>query len=216
MTQPFDDEHGERLRRALHAEAEAVTPSPEGLERIRSKINQRHERRLGFAYAAPWLRPFAAVAAALAVCLVAVSVTPALATFVQTGHFSPDSGSDGGKSTSNDGRHTGDQVPPSESKAPTPSASASPTAIHPSNNTGKHVVKGYSCPPGEQTVTPTSTPAPGAGATAKVTCQAPPGGSTSSPPVPEGPPTPPATTPPAPPSSEQPTSDSAPTGNQSP
>src|SRR5689334_18828685 len=97
MTQPFDDEHGEILRRALHAEAEAVTPSPEGLERIRTKINKRHERRLGFlAYSSPWLRPLAAVTAALAVCFAAVSVTPALANFVQTGHFSLDSGSDGG------------------------------------------------------------------------------------------------------------------------
>jgi hypothetical protein len=215
MTQPFDDEYGERLRRALHAEAEAVTPSAEGLERIRSKISTRRERRWSFlSYTAPWLRPFAAVAAALAVCVAAVSVTPALANFVQTGHFSPDSGSDGDNSSTKDG-HSQDEIVPGGSSAPVPSGSPSPTAIHPSN-TGKHVVNGSTCPPGENTVTPSaapSVPAP----TPKITCQVPPPGDTPPPPVTDGPSTPPATTPPeGPPPSDQPTSDSAPIPNQSP
>ena len=209
MTQPFDDEYGERLRRALHAEAEAVTPSAEGLERIRTKINQRHERHAGWlSYSAPWLRPLAAVTAALAVCLVAVSVTPALANFVQTGHFSPDSGSTDGNAATNDGRSQG-QVLPDQSSSPTQSASPSPTAIHPTN-TGKHVVTG-SCPPGEQTVTPSSSPPPGSGPAPKVTCQSPPatggggGGEASSAP-PTDPGTPPPSTapevPPTPPSEQ--------------
>lgn len=222
MTQPFDDEHGERLRRALHAEAEAVTPSAEGLERIRSKINQRHERRLGlFAYSAPWLRPLAAVTAALAVCFVAVSVTPALANFVQTGHFSFDDGTDGGNAVTNDGRSHG-QVPPGESSAPLPSTSPSPSSIHPST-TGKHVVRG-TCPPGEDTVSPSASPPPASGPAPTVTCQAPPttggggGGddSTSAPPADPG--TPPASSAPEEPPTD-PTSESAPVvsnPNQSP
>ena len=37
MTEP-ESEYGERLRRALHAAADGVVPSGDGLERIRSKI----------------------------------------------------------------------------------------------------------------------------------------------------------------------------------
>jgi hypothetical protein len=217
MTPPFDDEYGDRLRRALHAEAEAVTPSAEGLERIRSKISTRHERRWGFlSYSTPWLRPFAAVAAALAVCIVAVSVTPALANFVQTGHFSPDAGSNGNNSSTKDG-HSQGQVQPGNPSSPVPSGSPTPTTIHPSN-TGKHVVNGSTCPSGENTVTP-STAASGApttpSPTPKITCQAPP--VVTAPPPVTDPPPPPATTPPeVPPPSDQPTSESAPAPNQSP
>jgi hypothetical protein len=221
MTQPFDDEYGERIRRALHAEAEAVTPSAEGLERIRTKINQRHERRFGwFAYSAPWLRPLAAVTAALAVCFAAVSVTPALANFVQTGHFSFDSGTDDGSAVTNDGRSHG-QVLPGESSAPFSSTSPSPSAVHPST-TGKHVVRG-SCPPGENTVSPTSSPPPGSGPAPTVTCQAPPvtgggGGDDSTSPPPADPGTPPASSAPEEPPTD-PTSESSPgesNPNQSP
>lgn len=219
MTQPFDDEHGDRLRRALHAEAEAVTPSAEGLERIRAKINQRHERRFVVSLSAPWLRPLAAAAAAVVVCVVALSVTPGLANFVQTGHFSPDSGSNKGNSSATDG-HSQGQMPPGGSSTPDPSLSPSPTSIHPSN-TGKHVVNG-TCPPGESTVTPTATPTAGGstdtGPKTRTTCQAPSGGGTTTPPS-TGETTPPTeSTPPTAPSSDQPTSDSAPTTapNQSP
>ncbi|MDN3353469.1 hypothetical protein [Actinomadura sp. DC4] len=214
MTQPFDDEHGDRLRRALHAEAEAVTPSAEGLERIRSKINKKHERRFGFfSYSTPWLRPFAAVAAALAVCVVTVSVTPALANFVQTGHFSPDAGGDGDNSSTKDGRSQGEIVP-GGSTTPAPSGSPSPTAIHPTN-TGKHVVNGTTCPPGERTVTPPVSPSSDA-ATPQVTCQAPPGGDTTPPTSTDGPPTQPPTSPPDAPPSNNPTSEAAPDPNLSP
>ncbi|MFB9836148.1 hypothetical protein [Actinoallomurus acaciae] len=219
MTQPFDDEHGDRLRRALHAEAEAVTPSAEGLERIRAKINQRHERRFVVSLSAPWLRPLAAAAAAIVVCVVALSVTPGLANFVQTGHFSPDSGGNRGNSAATDG-HSRGQTPPGDSSTPDPSASPSPTSIHPSN-TGKHVVNG-TCPPGETTVTPTATPtadsSADSGPRTRTTCQAPPDGGTTTPPNSGGTTPPTESSPPTPPSSDQPTSDSAPTTapNQSP
>jgi hypothetical protein len=215
MTQPFDDEYGDRLRRTLHAEAEAVTPSAEGLERIRGKITRRHERRFGFlSYSAPWLRPLAAVTAALMVCVVAVSVTPALANFVQTGHFSPDSGTGSGSGTHNGGRSHG-QVLPGDPSSPAPSTSPSPSSIGPSND-GKHVVKGTNCPRGEDTVSPSATPRSGSpsGSDAKpeVTCQAPPGGCDSpSTPVTETP-TPPTSSQPEEPPSD-PTSESAPAVN---
>ena len=221
MTQPFDDEYGDRLRRALHAEAEAVTPSAEGLELIRTKINKRHERRFGFlSYSAPWLRPLAAVSAALSVCFVAVSVTPALANFVQTGHFSPDSGSGSGDNAGIDGR-SHNQLSPGDSSTPGSSLSPSPSSLSPSGS-GKHVVIG-DCPSGWKTVSPSATPKPHEpGVTAEVTCQPVPGsggGSASSPPpVTENPPPPPPTSsqPEEPPT--DPTTESAPTAapNQSP
>jgi hypothetical protein len=210
MTQPFDDEYGDRLRRALHAEAEAVTPSPDGLERIRGKINDKHERRFGFSFSAPWLRPLAAVTAALFVCGAAVSATPALQNFVQTGHFSSDSGSGDGGPASNSGRSQGEVVPGGSSN-PAPNTSPSPTSTR-SPNTGKHVVNGTTCNPGESMVTPSSSPTPGPGTT-YVTCE-PSTGPTSPPPATDVPPTPPPTTPPDTPASEQPPS--VPNANQSP
>jgi hypothetical protein len=216
MTQPFDDEYGDRLRRALHAEAEAVTPSAEGLERIRSKINQRRERRLGFfSLSAPWLRPLAAVAAAVFVCVVTVSVTPALANFVQTGHFSPNSGAGNGRTTTNDGTSQG-EVLPSGSGSPAPSMSPSPTTPRPSI-TGKHVVNGTTCGAGEETVTPSAGPTAADGTAPQVTCQPVPPVNGTPPLVTEGPPAPPAS-PSDPPQSDQPTDDPAPgvNPNQSP
>ena len=215
MTQPFDDEHGERLRRALHAEAEAVTPSPEGLERIRTKINQRHERRFGFSLAMPWLRPLAAAAAAIVVCVIAVSVTPALANFVQTGHFSPDAGDGTGDSSSTGKTHG--QMPPGGPPASNPYNSPSPSSIH-TPNTGKHVVNGK-CPPGYGTVSPTATPAPSTAPTpsaSETTCEPTTGTGTPPPGGDTGAPTPPATSAPAEPPSDQPTSESVPNPNGSP
>jgi hypothetical protein len=216
MTQPFDDEYGDRLRRALNAEAEAVTPSAEGLERIRSKINQRRERRLGFlSLSSPWLRPLAAVAAAVFVCVVTVSVTPALANFVQTGHFSPNSGGGNEQTVTNDGRSQG-EVPPSGPGSPVPSPSPTPTGIHPSI-AGRHVVNGTTCGAGEETVAPSATPTAGDGTDTgippKVTCQ--PvhhGGDTPPDKVTEGPPAPPVSSPPEVPPSVPP-NDSAPAVN---
>jgi hypothetical protein len=193
MTQPFDDEYGDRLRRALHAEAEAVTPSAEGLERIRSKINDKHERRFGFFLSAPWMRPLVALTAAVFVCGAAVSATPALKNFVQTGHFSDGSGSGGTGSSSNGGRTQG-QVVPGGSSNPVPSTSPSPSTIR-TPAAGEHVVKGSTCKPGESTVTPSGSPAvaptePGT----TVTCQPGDGPDPASPPVTEEPP--PVTSPP--------------------
>jgi hypothetical protein len=87
MTEPPFDEHGDRLRRALQAEAEAVTADPDGLERIRARINKR-ERQFGW-LTVPWLRPLAAAGAAVFIAAAAVTATPAIEGIVSTGHDSP-------------------------------------------------------------------------------------------------------------------------------
>ncbi|RJL26469.1 hypothetical protein [Bailinhaonella thermotolerans] len=67
------DEYGERLRRALRAEADAVLPSAEGLERIRARI-ERGEGRPTLL----WWRPAVAVGSALTVAAAVVVAVPAL------------------------------------------------------------------------------------------------------------------------------------------
>lgn len=168
MTEPFD-EYGDRLRRVLHTEADAVTPSPEGLEQIRARIDHRRERRFGLWYSAPWLRPLAAVGAAMFISLVAVSATPALKNFVQSGHLSSDDrgGDDrqvtGGTSSRNQGVPGG---PISSGASATPRPRTASTKIP-----GKHVVTG-TCPPGEGTVTPTTgSRTVTEGPTPRITCQ---------------------------------------------
>ncbi|MEV5571423.1 hypothetical protein AB0L06_15345 [Spirillospora sp. NPDC052269] len=78
MTTGPHDEHGEILRRALHAEAERVTPSADGLERIRARVAERERRRFpGRAgwdwFTANWTRPVLAVGAAVAIAGLGVS-----------------------------------------------------------------------------------------------------------------------------------------------
>ncbi|MFL6051780.1 MAG: hypothetical protein ACJ72W_02515 [Actinoallomurus sp.] len=204
MTEPFD-EYGERLRRVLHAEAEAVTPSPEGLAQIRGKITTRRERRFGVWFMMPWLRPLAAVAAAIVIAGVAVSATPALKTFVQTGRFSPETRQDGGTSVAG-----GEQVvtasPPANPLSHSgPSAAPRPTPSRTSS--GTHVIPGRKCPPGEDPIkSPAGTVGGETASTApkpQVTC--------SPDPVTSAPPTQVASPPPATSPAQVPTSD-APTG----
>ncbi|MFI6734555.1 hypothetical protein ACIBI9_16630 [Nonomuraea sp. NPDC050451] len=71
MTQP-PDEHGDLLRRALRAEADAVVPSPDGLEIIRARIERRGVRNLF------WWRAGAAAASALLVAGTIVMAVPSL------------------------------------------------------------------------------------------------------------------------------------------
>ncbi|GAA2358046.1 hypothetical protein [Nonomuraea africana] len=71
MTLP-PDEHGDILRRVLRAEADAVVPSPEGLEIIRARIERRGLRGLF------WLRAGAAAAGAVLVAGTIVMVVPEL------------------------------------------------------------------------------------------------------------------------------------------
>jgi hypothetical protein len=95
MTDP-EAEYGERIRRALHAAADGVVPSGDGLERIRARIAQKPARdRLGLGMflglglltsAAPerpragggWLRPVAATAGAVLVLAAVILGVPEL------------------------------------------------------------------------------------------------------------------------------------------
>ncbi|WP_204288180.1 hypothetical protein [Microbispora amethystogenes] len=75
MTFPSDDEYGESLRRALRAEADSVVPSPEGLDIIRRRIDQRGLRGLRNVL---WLRVGAAAAGAVLAAGAVVMLVPGL------------------------------------------------------------------------------------------------------------------------------------------
>lgn len=183
MTEPFD-EYGDRLRRALHAEADAVVPSAEGLEQIRTKIAKKRERRLGPFFrsgllAHSWVRPLAALGAAALIAIVALSTTPAIRNFVQTGHFSSDDGSSG---QGNGGSRPGGQNPGGPG-GPGGTDQSLPSA-NPTSPTSPGTPRLYaSCPPGQVAVqvprAPQASPdvTGSASETSKVTCK--PGSSTS-------------------------------------
>ncbi|MEU6408468.1 hypothetical protein [Microbispora sp. NPDC046933] len=75
MTFPPDDEYGELLRRALRAEADSVVPSPDGLEIIRRRIDQRGLRGVRNML---WWRVGAAAAGAVLVAGAVVMAVPGL------------------------------------------------------------------------------------------------------------------------------------------
>ena len=209
MTEPFD-EYGDRLRRVLNTEAEAVVPSSDGLELIRSKINKRRDRRLGLWYAAPWLRPLAAVGAAVFISIAAVSATPGLKNFVQTGHFSTDAPSDNGREVPGAGE-SDDGSGPGDSLYPNPSPSPSTATPLPAES-GKHVAKG-SCPPGEITVSPSNGTVT---SSKKATLTCAPEEPTSAPSTPDDPTPPPSSQPPVSPSSDPATGGTEPSAQESP
>jgi hypothetical protein len=71
MTHP-PDEYGDLLRRALRTEADAVVPSPDGLEIIRARIERRNVRGLF------WWRAGAAAVSAVLVAGAIVMAVPGL------------------------------------------------------------------------------------------------------------------------------------------
>ncbi|WP_066945448.1 hypothetical protein [Microtetraspora fusca] len=79
MTFPTDDEYGEILRRAMRAEADSVVPSPEGLDIIRRRIDERGTRGLRGLF---WWRIGASVAGAALVAGTVVMLVPDLRTQV--------------------------------------------------------------------------------------------------------------------------------------
>lgn len=71
-----DEEYGEFLRRAMRAEADSVVPSPEGLDIIRGRIEQRGLRGIF------WWRVGASIAGAVLVAGTVVMLVPELRTQV--------------------------------------------------------------------------------------------------------------------------------------
>lgn len=123
MTDPHD-EYGDFLRRALHAEADAVMPSEDGLNQIRSRIKTRAARRrwpFGGAslgrirsgsaalaestisrlwFGEAWVRAAAAVGAAMVVALLAVSAPQTIQRIASAGHNGSSGGEGAGSGTS--------------------------------------------------------------------------------------------------------------------
>lgn len=122
MTTGPHDEHGEILRRALHAEAEGVAPAADGLERIRARVAERERRwfpgRFGWDwFTANWTRPVLAVGAAVAIAGLGVSA-PQTFDLIQ----SP-MGNDGPFSKGHHGSQGGTGAGSIDSPATTPGAS---------------------------------------------------------------------------------------------
>ncbi|MEV4253736.1 hypothetical protein AB0J52_11275 [Spirillospora sp. NPDC049652] len=156
MTTGPHDEHGELLRRALHAEAERVIPAPDGLERIRARAAERERERRRFPsrfgwewFTANWTRPVLAVGAAVAIAGLGVSA-PETFDLIQ----SP-MGNDGPFSKGHHG--TPSEPGPGAVDSSTPAQSTSPPGHetsgtpHPPNSDG----------PVSSTVSPTCPPASG-------------------------------------------------------
>lgn len=181
MTTDPHDEHGEILRRALHAEAESVIPAGDGLDRIRARIAEEPRRgpfgrfsdRLGLSgLAVGWARPVLAVAAAVAIAGFGVTAGPQTIDLIQhtvTGEGPSDPGAG-----DTEGDRTGAQPPPGvvpgdpSSPAPTPSAtpSTSQEAGTPPASPGLSscvIPRGGASAAATASPTPTSTgtPAPG-------------------------------------------------------
>ncbi|KAB2345600.1 hypothetical protein [Actinomadura rudentiformis] len=145
MTDPHE-EHGEILRRALNAEADTVTPSADGLERIRTRIEERRHRRFGWAwFTESWARPVLAVGAAVAIAGIGVSAPQTVNLFTSpAGHNGSTAGGNQAPPstvTNAQGQPNGSQTqgppPPSQngkpanSQSPTPPSSSSTSACRP-------------------------------------------------------------------------------------
>ncbi|MFG1702428.1 hypothetical protein ACFLIM_04465 [Nonomuraea sp. M3C6] len=107
MTQP-PDEYGDLLRRALRAEADAVVPSPEGLEIIRARIERRGVRNLF------WWRAGAAAASALLVAGTIVMAVPQLRSQITNERAYPVKDETTSEVPSNSSTTRSQQPPPAE------------------------------------------------------------------------------------------------------
>lgn len=138
MTHP-PDEHGDLLRRALRAEADAVVPSPDGLEIIRARIERRGVRNLF------WWRAGAAAVSAVLVAGAIVMAVPGLRSQIievpaqEAGHETSS------KVPSNSSTTRSQQPPPSTSApeeqnlvvVPEPSRSPSPRPAKTADSTSR-------------------------------------------------------------------------------
>lgn len=189
MTSDHHDEYGEILRRALHAEAEKVVPSPDGLERIRAGIEQRSQRRFGLAwftdrFATTWGRPLLAAGAALIIVAVGVSAPQTIDRITAAAGGGDNPSGDGGNPAVTDTMPgvPGQPLGPGSTDRPgqrpntVPSGSVTPTPTAPGGGPG--CVGGE---PQDPSTAATSTPAPAS------TCSTPPGGGGGNPGDPGGP-----------------------------
>jgi hypothetical protein len=156
MTEPFD-EHGEILRRALHAEVDSVMPAPDGLERIRERIGDQRRgwapiggprRRLGWGwFTESWTRPLLAAGAALFVAALAVSAPPAIQGITSAGDRGPAVHDTPHHDNSGGGPQVGRQNPPDPGAQPIPhpvvpvTPTPSPVTASPSCGGTKPVAK---------------------------------------------------------------------------
>ncbi|ETK35909.1 hypothetical protein [Microbispora sp. ATCC PTA-5024] len=197
MTFPPDDEYGDLLRRALRAEADSVVPSPEGLEIIRTRIENRGLRGLRNVM---WWRVGASVAGAVLVAGTVVMLVPDLRTQVAESTGISQVGADGNQQpdtssiqrppapgathqivvpTTGATHGTQHPTPPPTHRAgaspkPTPSrsdpcATPAPSAgvVEPETTNGPSCAPAQTPPPSSQP--PTSTATPSAPASATVT-----------------------------------------------
>ncbi|WP_242901662.1 hypothetical protein [Actinomadura terrae] len=234
MTPDPHDEHGEILRRALHAEADAVSPVGDGLERIRARIADGGGRRrfglerFGGAWLGPnrfavnWTRPVLAVAAAVAVAGIGMTA-PQTIDLIQ--HSVGSNGPSAGSGADTDGDRTdaqGHPLPPGSSTPDGPSVSGTPSPSGSPTTTGSPGISACVISP---PLTPAPSPSPSKKKSADAGGKQPgakpcPGGgppATSAPPTPVPPTTtqptdPPPTDKPTPPTSSEPstTSEQAP------
>ncbi|MEO3828686.1 hypothetical protein [Actinomadura sp. B10D3] len=201
MTTDPHDEHGEILRRALHAEAESVNPAGDGLERIRARIADGQRRRFGFGRFGParfgfdrftinWARPVLAVAAAVVIAALGVTAPQTIDLIQQSvGNSGPSH--DGGNGTDGDRTDAGGnpvQPAPPSGGASTPGG---PSSSQPPSSDSPPGTSSCQIPPQDGVTTaasPGATPAPSPSAT----------------PCPSDTPTPPTSTTPTPPTSTTP------------
>ncbi|CAM4104818.1 hypothetical protein GCM10009799_18060 [Nocardiopsis rhodophaea] len=129
MTDPYDEAIDERLRAILRAEADSVTPSPEGLEKIRARTEQR---RVWWTFGLPWIRPVLAVgAAALIAGSVLIGTPQVREQLLPSSLTSPTAPSDTTSERDSSGRAAGELrgpvAPDSGTRGQEPENSPSPT-----------------------------------------------------------------------------------------
>ncbi|RFU42485.1 hypothetical protein DZF91_06230 [Actinomadura logoneensis] len=169
MTTGPHDEHGEILRRALHAEAERVIPSTDGLEHIRARVAERDRERRRFPgrigwdwFTANWTRPVLAVGAAVAIAGLGVSA-PETFDLIQSPMGNDGPFSNGHHSSpSEPGESSIDSPPPMQTPS-TPGHETSGTPHPPSSEGPVSSTVSPTCPPPSGRTPAGSPPSHGSG-----------------------------------------------------
>ncbi|WP_165964285.1 hypothetical protein [Actinomadura sp. KC216] len=219
MTTDPDDEHGEILRRALHAEAETVNPAGDGLVRIRARIADGPGRRFGLGrfglaryglgfdrFTINWARPVLAVAAAVVIAGLGVTAPQTIDLIQQSvGNSGPADGDrnpHGGDRTDAGGDpQFPDPSSPGAGTSGDPSSAASPSTDPSQGISACRIPRppagtptAAASPGPEQTPAPSTTPCPGTSASQSPPTSPTPTTSTPDPGDPTDEPTPTVTT----------------------